>query len=80
MAQITSKFNVGDKVYTFDKTTFKMKVIVVAQISVYIRKDTQKTSVFADDANGNIEWQNSYDEELCFASEDELLEYVKSVA
>ena len=74
MATITTKFNVGDKAYTIDKKTMKVTEFEVGSIIVYLRGDDRpsidyrpKTEDFAPDM---------YSEDMCFATKEELMEYI----
>jgi len=71
---IQTKFNVGDKAFTIDKLTMKVKAFEIGSMSVYVSK-TGKTSVNYR-ASGNDYTGDSYDEEFCFPNEAELLSYI----
>lgn len=71
---ITTKFNIGDKVCTIDKNTMKVKAFEIGLISVYVSK-TGKPSVNYR-ASGDGYTGDSYEEEFCFPNETELLAYI----
>ena len=75
--KIETKFNVGDTVYTIDKKTMKLKEFEISSVTVLaITKDTCQISYGVKTENYNTE---SYEERVCFASRDDLLDYVTSV-
>lgn len=74
--KITTKFNVGDTVYTIDKKTMRLKEFEISSVSVIaLTKDAYQISYGVKTENYHTE---SYEERVCFASRDDLLDYVIS--
>lgn len=71
---IKTKFNVGDKVFTIDKETFKMKRFVVGSVSIWADDDTMVT--YYPKKEEIVDYSERYKENVCFASENELLSYI----
>ncbi len=71
---IQTRFNVGDKVFTIDKETLKMKEFTVGSVHIWVN-DGARVSYYAlkDEV---VSYGESYDESVCFASENELLSYI----
>lgn len=79
MAQIKTKFNVGDKVSTIDKETKKAVDITIGCVTASITKRGTIINVNPfKSTDGEIDWYTSYDENHCFASRDELMKYINS--
>lgn len=78
MAQIKTKFNVGDKVSTIDKGTKKAVEITIGCITASMTAKNTSISVHPVKPDGDIDWYTSYEERYCFATRDELLNYVNS--
>ena len=76
MAQVKSKFNIGDQVITVDKSSLKMKKFEVAEISFFVYKDHINVYLYPMTEDGSCDSCNRVDENLCFASETELLEHM----
>lgn len=77
MAQITTMFNVGDKVVTLNKDTMKMTEITIGYVYVSIGKDGKQSVNYSPlKGSGNVDFCKSYDENVCFANKDQLLEYI----
>lgn len=75
--KIETKFNVGDTVYTIDKKSMKLKEFEISSVTVVaITKDTLHISYGVKTENYHTE---SYEERVCFASRDDLLDYVTNV-
>lgn len=74
--KIVTKFNVGDKVYTLDKESMRLKEFEVAHVIVVAAKDNVRISYSVKCDGYHSE---SYDEQVCFASKDELLTYITAV-
>lgn len=77
MVQATTKFNVGDKVVTLSKDTKKMIEITIAQMVVTVKKDSSSVSVYPQNQDGSTDYYTSYEECYCFATRDELINYIK---
>jgi len=73
MATITTKFNVGDKVFTIDKETMKIREITVGTVSAIITNGGKTKVSYYDEKS----YTESYDENVCFASKQELLDYIE---
>lgn len=71
---IKTKFNVGDKVFTLDKETFKMKRFVVGSVSIWADDDTMVT--YYPKKEESVTFNERYNENMCFASENELLSHI----
>lgn len=69
---ITTKFKSGDEVFTIDPKTMKAKKFKVYAVSTYSADNKASVSLHEDDSV----YCNSYDEDKCFATEDELKAYV----
>ena len=78
MAQITTKFNLGDKVFTIDDETKKVVEITVGSFTVSVNKNEKSVKVYPCKPDGNVDWYTSYDEKYCFNSQQELLSYITS--
>lgn len=74
MATITTKFNVGDKAYTIDKKTLKVKEFEVGTIITYLRGDDRPSIDYRTKDDGLL--SDLYDEDMCFATKEELMEYI----
>lgn len=73
---ITTKFSIGDELFAIDKKTAKAVKFKVGRIFVHITKEgTSKAEYFRDDLSL---LEGAYDEDICFATIDELIEQVKS--
>ena len=73
---ITTKFSIGDELFAIDKKTAKAVKFKVGRIFVHVTKEgTPKSEYFRDELSL---LDGSYDEDVCFATIDELIEQVKS--
>lgn len=73
---ITTKFSIGDELFTIDKKTAKAVKFMVGRIFVHVTKEgTLRVEYFGEDMPILGE---SYKEDACFATIDELIEQVKS--
>lgn len=73
---ITTKFSIGDELFAIDKKTAKAVKFKVGRIFVHVpQKGTPKVEYFGEDMPILGE---SYKEDACFATIDELIEQVKS--
>ena len=72
--KIVTKFNVGDTVYTIDKETMKLKEFEVSYVSVFSTKNEDVRISYGVKCDSYK--SESYDERVCFASKDDLLDYV----
>lgn len=71
---IQTRFNVGDKVFTLDKETLKMKDFTVGSVSIWADDET-KVSYYPE-KNGIVNFNEKCNENVCFASENELLSHI----
>lgn len=71
--EIKTKFNVGDKVYTIDPKTLKIREIEVGGIYVYA-DGTENLIKYR--AKGDSPFGDSYNESVCFATRQLLLDYI----
>ena len=69
---IKTKFNEEDTVFTIDQTTFRLKGFKVKRISTSTVNG--KTSVTLYD--GESYSANGYDENKCFVTEKELMDFI----
>ena len=77
MAQIMTMFNVGDKVVTLNKDTMKMTEITIGYVSASISKDGKQSVSYSPlKDSGDTDFYSSYDENVCFANKDQLLDYI----
>ena len=78
MATITTKFNVGDKVFTIDEKTMKIREFEVAWISVFVHggKEPSVSYKSKDDSAYFV----GCEEAKCFATKHELLTYIEQPA
>lgn len=76
MVQVITKFNVGDRVTTFDNKTRKAIDFTVGCIGVHIGKDYKSVTYYPVDESGRTCYEDSHEEDLCFATKEELLDYV----
>ena len=72
--KIVTKFNVGDTVYTIDKETMKLKEFEVSYVSVFSTKNEDVRISYGVKCDSYK--RESYDARVCFASKDDLLDYV----
>ena len=73
---IPPKFSISDELFAIDKKTAKTVKFKVEQIFVHVpQKGTPKVEYFGEDM---LIFDGSYDEDVCFATIDELIEQVKS--
>lgn len=73
---IHTKFNIGDNVCTIDKKTLKVKTFEIGSLSVYVSKAGKPSISYRASEDGYS--GDSYEEEFCFANENELMEYINS--
>ena len=71
---IKTKFNIGEKVFTIDTNTFKVKDFVVSRISTYTSDGKTNVTLY----DGDSYTASGHDESKCFATEAELLNFVTS--
>lgn len=73
---ITTKFSIGDELFAIDKKTAKAVKFKVGRIFVHVnQKGTSKVEYFGEETSILDE---TYKEDVCFATIDELIEQVKS--
>ena len=73
---ITTKFSIGDELFTIDKKTAKAVKFMVGRIFVHVTKEgTPRVEYFGEDLPL---LEGAYNEDVCFATMDELIEQVKS--
>ena len=73
---ITTKFSIGDELFAIDKKTSKAVKFKVRRIFVHVTKEgTPKVEYLGEDLTL---LDGTYDEDVCFATIDELIEQVKS--
>ena len=69
---IKTKFDVGDKVFTIDSSTLKVKEFEVSRIATYTKNDETSVSLYP---KGDFS-TSGYDESKCFSTQAELITYV----
>lgn len=74
MATITTKYNIGEKVYTIDRKTMKVTEFEVGSIIVYLRGDDRPSIDYRPKAEDFA--PDMYSEDMCFATKEELMEYI----
>ena len=73
---ITTKFSIGDELFAIDKKTAKAVKFKVGQIFVHVsQQGTPKVEYFGEDLPL---LDGTHNEDVCFATIDELIEQVKS--
>lgn len=73
---ITTKFSIGDELFAIDEKTAKAVKFKVGRIFVHVhQKGIPKVEYFGEDLNL---LDGTYNEDVCFATIDELIEQVKS--
>lgn len=73
---ITTKFSIGDELFAIDKKTAKAVKFKVGRIFVHVtQKGTPKVEYLGEDLTL---LDGTYNEDVCFATIDELIEQVKS--
>lgn len=75
MATITTKFNVGDKAFTIDKKTMKIREFEVDMVSIYLLSDGKPDINYKAKDDGIL--GDSIDEDKCFPTKHELLTYIE---
>jgi len=75
MAQITTKFNVGDRVVALDNKTQKIRELQIASISIGVTRDGQNVTIYPVGKDGT-NYYDKYEEERCFSTREELLDYI----
>lgn len=69
---IKTKFNEGDKVFTVDTNTLKVKDFNVAKITTYTVNGATSVTLY----DGEDYRASGYDESKCFATEAELMTFI----
>ena len=73
---ITTKFSIGDELFAIDKKTAKAVKFKVGRMFVHVpQKGTPKVEYFGEDM---LIFDGSYNEDVCFKTLSELVEYVQS--
>ena len=71
---ITTKFSIGDELFTIDKKTAKAVKFKVGRIFVHVtQKGTPKVEYFGEDLPL---LEGAYNEDVCFATMDELVAHI----
>ena len=71
---ITTKFNVGDKVFTIDPNTIKIKDFVVKRVLTCTSAGNTSVTLY----DGDSYPANGYNESTCFATEADLITFITS--
>lgn len=69
---IKTKFNEGDKVFTIDTRTMKVKEFEVSRISTWTGGGKTNVTLY----DGVPYTANGYDENKCFSTEAELMTFI----
>ena len=72
---IKTKFNVGDKVFTIDPSTIKIREFEVEQVKVLAEGGDVKVRYHA---KGDSIFREDYPEEKCFNTTEELLTFIST--
>ena len=72
---IKTKFNEGDKVFTIDTNTLKVKEFEVGRISTYTAKGKTSVTLYPKEDTYTA---NGYNEDKCFPTQAELITFVTS--
>lgn len=70
---IKTTFNEGDKVFTIDTNTLKVKEFEVGRICTYTASGKTTVTLYP---KGDTYSSNGYNEDKCFSSEAELITFV----
>lgn len=70
---IKTRFNIGDKVFTIDKKTMKVREFEIGSASVFASKDEKLDVKYYDNEYYS---RDGYEESFCFATEKELLGFI----
>ena len=70
---ISTKFNEGDKVFTIDTNTIKVKEFEVGRISTWSSNGKTCVTLYP---KGDTYSSNGYNEDKCFATEAELMNFI----
>lgn len=65
--EITTKFNIGDTLFTIDKESMKIIEFQVTSAHVFIYKSPEDTSIY---------YNTTYQEDRCFRTKQELMEFI----
>ena len=73
---VTTKFSIGDEVFASDKKTAKAVKFKVGGVFIHVhKKGAPKVEYFGEELPL---LEGAYNEDVCFATIDELIEQVKS--
>lgn len=72
---IKTKYNEGDKVFTIDTNTLKVKEFEVGRISTHTSKGKTSVTLYAKE---DTYAANGYNEDKCFPTQAELITFVTS--
>lgn len=70
-----TKFNVGDKLFTIDRETMKVRNFTVKSVCIISSSDKASISYVPE---GDDVWKPNIPEERCFDSKEALFEYIES--
>lgn len=73
--EIKTKFNINDKVFTIDTKTLKMKEIEIGSVCVFADEDGNRVKYIA---KGESLMSDSYKEDVCFGTDQELLNHIRN--
>ena len=70
---IKIKFGIGEKVFTLDSETMKIKEFEVGSIGIFASRDKDLSVTYYDNEYYS---RDGYEESFCFATEKELLGFI----
>ena len=70
---IKTKFNEGDKVFTIDTNTIKLKEFEIGRISTWTSNGKTNVTLYP---KGDSYTSNGFNEDKCFATEAELMTFI----
>ena len=74
---IKTRFSIGQKLFTINKTTLKMMEFTVGAISVWVDDNTSICYYpIQERKEKGVIYTDSYREDVCFGSESELLTHI----
>jgi hypothetical protein len=72
---LESKFNIGEKVFTIDRESLKVREFEVYSIAAKVSKDDESPEIEYH-AKGDSFLCDNIPERLCFASREELMKHI----
>lgn len=78
MATIQTKFNVGEKAITIDPKTMKVREFTIGSMGATVNKNGSTVTLYPLKDDGDVDYYTSYDEDKCFVTDKELMDYVQN--